>query len=652
MRLRRDTRLGLRVWLFLLTLVALLPLLGLGAYTIIQVERDQQRITAADLTQRSNGILRAVEVRLRTAASTLTTLAESDAVRHEDWLGLYIQARRVLENNPEFRAITLADRHNQLVFHTTLPFGPPPFPAQAQASLLASFESGQVGLSEPFTAPLSPASVVAVTVPLAHGTQAQYALRVIILTDGLSDLLADRGLPRGWVASLVDHHGTVVAHSQDAGQFVGRGLAPVHLAALMRKERGIYAGPGPKGEPSTYLLQPVFQGQWYLSLGVLNEVLQAPVQSSLRNLLILALLTIGVSFLLSQWMARSLVAQATRLVRVAGGIGSADAATQPLGVREFDDLRQGLVSTRAHQALTQGHLINALGERDEVRDLYDRAPCGYHSLDCEGRVVMVNQTELDWLGRNRESVVGHPFTEFLTPDSQRLFAEHFPRFLAQGEVRDLEFELLRQDGTVLPIMLSATAVRDAQGQFLMSRSSMFDLTERKKLEARLDHMARTDMLTGLSNRLDFYEHAEREIARCQRFQLPMALLMFDIDRFKNINDTYGHASGDEVLKSLARVCGEEVRDIDVLSHIGGEEFALLLPQTELAAAMEVAQRLRLRLSSTPILIKTAEPLHITVSIGVTPYLPEDRSVDDLLKRADLAMYQAKHEGRDRVRVQV
>ena len=84
MRLRRDTRLGLRVWLFLLTLVALLPLLGLGAYTIIQVERDQQRITAADLTQRSNGILRAVEVRLRTAASTLTTLAESDAVRHEE----------------------------------------------------------------------------------------------------------------------------------------------------------------------------------------------------------------------------------------------------------------------------------------------------------------------------------------------------------------------------------------------------------------------------------------------------------------------------------------------------------------------------------------------------------------------------------------
>ena len=647
----RDSRLGLRVWLFVLTLTALLPLLGFCFYTIVQVDRHQQRIVLAELTQQSQNSLRAVEMRLRSAVSTLTALAESDAVRNEDWLGLYTQAQRVLERNPEFRAMTLADQHNRLIFHTSLPFGAPDFAASAQDALRQALNSGRVRLSGPFVAPISPVSVVAVSMPLLRQGQTHHALRMILLTDSLGELLDSQGLPKGWWASLVDPRGMVLARSHAGPGFVGQPLPQVHLDALKRQETGLYAGLSSQGQPSTYLLQPVFEGQWHLVLGVLDDALLVPVQSTWSHLLMLALLTIGLSFLLSQWMARSLVAQATRLVQVARTAQPGAVQEGHFRVREFDALMQGLLDSRVEQAATQGYLNHVLDERDAVRDLYELAPCGYHSLDRQGCVMRVNQTELGWLGRTRADVVGRPFTDFLTPDSQRVFAENFPNFLARGEIHDLELALVRPDGSVLPVMLSATAVKDAQGRFLMSRTSLFDLTERKKLEARLDHMARTDVLTELSNRLDFYDHAEQEMSRARRFQLPLAVLMIDIDHFKQINDRHGHAAGDEVLRALARICRETVREIDLVARIGGEEFAVLLPQTPLEPAMEVADRLRLRLSSVPVYLKTAELLHMTVSIGVTTLQAQDQGVDDLLKRADQASYAAKHEGRDRVRVQ-
>ncbi|MBF0569886.1 MAG: PAS domain S-box protein, partial [Candidatus Omnitrophica bacterium] len=123
---------------------------------------------------------------------------------------------------------------------------------------------------------------------------------------------------------------------------------------------------------------------------------------------------------------------------------------------------------------------------DEVYDLFNNAPCGYHSLNKDGGFVRINDTELRWLGRTREEVVGKMrLPDMLTPASLQTFREEFPRFLEQGWVRDTELELVRKDGSVFPVLVSATAVKDEDGHFVMSRSTIFDITDRRRAEAAL-----------------------------------------------------------------------------------------------------------------------------------------------------------------------
>jgi PAS domain S-box-containing protein len=122
----------------------------------------------------------------------------------------------------------------------------------------------------------------------------------------------------------------------------------------------------------------------------------------------------------------------------------------------------------------------------QVHDLYNHAPCGYHSLDSESAIVQINDTELAWLGYTREEVVGRlKFPDLLTPASQKVFRENFPRFKARGFVKDLEYEMVRKDGTILPVSLSATVVRDEAGNYVMSRGTIYDITDRKRAEEAL-----------------------------------------------------------------------------------------------------------------------------------------------------------------------
>lgn len=295
---------------------------------------------------------------------------------------------------------------------------------------------------------------------------------------------------------------------------------------------------------------------------------------------------------------------------------------------------------RAEEALSKTY--------EEIEDLYDHAPCGYHSLDGDGLIVRINQTELEWLGYRREEVMGKMhFIALLTLQAQEAFHESFLRFKEQGEVRDLEVELVRKDGSIFPVLLSATAARDARGRFVMSRSTLFDLTERKRLELALARQARTDVLTGLNNRRYFFELAERELARSKRHVQDFALLMLDVDHFKFINDNYGHDAGDEVLRKLSKVCDETLREVDIVGRIGGEEFAALLSGATCVQALAAAERLRLAIESTVVSLQE-RAVCFTVSIGVTSLMPNDEGVDELLKRADQALYRAKRGGRNRV----
>ncbi len=286
---------------------------------------------------------------------------------------------------------------------------------------------------------------------------------------------------------------------------------------------------------------------------------------------------------------------------------------------------------------------------NEIEDLYNHAPCGYHSLDENGLIIRMNDTELEWLGYSREEVVGKMrFPDLLTPDSLQIFQENFSRFKERGYVHDLEFTLKRKDGSVFPILLSGTAIRDTAGRYLASRSTLFDLTERKKLERELERQARIDLLTGLNNRRHFFELAEQQLARDRRHDNPLSLLMLDLDHFKSVNDTYGHHAGDDALRKMSEVCTHTLREIDIVGRLGGEEFAVLLPETASQQALDVAERLRRSVEMAAVNLESGASLHFTVSIGVTSFAAADFRIDAMLKRADTALYKAKNAGRNQV----
>ncbi|MBK9113223.1 MAG: PAS domain S-box protein [Nitrospira sp.] len=167
-----------------------------------------------------------------------------------------------------------------------------------------------------------------------------------------------------------------------------------------------------------------------------------------------------------------------------------------------------------------------LKNAQDVQDLYDHAPCGYHSLNSQGMFVGINQTELDWLGYRKDEVIGvMRFQDLLTPESVELFHQQFPGFLERGIVRDLEFELRRKDGTLLPILLSATALKDSDGRFIASRSTLVDITERRKADAALrqSHQTLEILVKERTAALEQTNHRlAQELAQSNRIQTALA----------------------------------------------------------------------------------------------------------------------------------
>ena len=164
--------------------------------------------------------------------------------------------------------------------------------------------------------------------------------------------------------------------------------------------------------------------------------------------------------------------------------------------------------------------------------------------------------------------------------------------------------------------------------------------------AREQHLARTDYLTGVCNRRHFFSLAAHAVDVSLRYGHPLSVILLDVDHFKQVNDRWGHQMGDEILKVVARVAGDHLRDADVIARYGGEEFAVLLPETGAGQAMIVAERMREGIAAQGIDTGNGR-VNVTVSAGIAEVLSEDDALDGLIRRADQALYAAKDAGRNR-----
>ncbi len=225
---------------------------------------------------------------------------------------------------------------------------------------------------------------------------------------------------------------------------------------------------------------------------------------------------------------------------------------------------------------------------------------------------------------------------------------------AQPKVRSAVVAPLIVENKILGVLSLSSSLPSAFGEadlrLLVSLSATTSAAiQNALLHSEVQRLAITDSLTGLYNRRGFFDLGQREIDRFQRFSRALSAIMLDIDFFKGINDTHGHSAGDQVLVTLARRCRTNIRHVDILSRYGGEEFVILLPETDLFTATEIAERIRRSVAEEPFQLGR-EAVRVTISLGVTRALPDTPDLQALLERADAALYRAKQNGRNRIEV--
>ncbi len=268
--------------------------------------------------------------------------------------------------------------------------------------------------------------------------------------------------------------------------------------------------------------------------------------------------------------------------------------------------------------------------------------------------MMLRSRKIVWCNRGMSKILGYTQAELMGASTKMLFAdenkyeeigrEAYP--IEHGKSYRKQFEMRKSNGQTVWIDISGASISYDPTLTLWLVN---DISKQKDLEQELSHQVNHDFLTGVSSRSWFMRQAIVELHRAVRYNNPLAVLMLDIDFFKRINDTHGHQAGDMVLKSVAELCRQMLRDSDGVGRLGGEEFAMLLPETNHQQAITVAERLRTNIEKTKIVLPGEDvTLQLTVSIGVAALDGKTDDVEAMIARADKALYEAKNSGRNRV----
>lgn len=306
----------------------------------------------------------------------------------------------------------------------------------------------------------------------------------------------------------------------------------------------------------------------------------------------------------------------------------------------------------------QKELEHALTEQRALLDtVLDNVDASIYVKDRDGRYRYVNALCARMFGRTSDEIIGLRDDELHDPETAARITEMDRRTFESQRKQAGEEQLVLPDGTTghfwsvkMPLGLVGRP-----GELIGFSS---DVTELHELRRDLERQAFTDALTGVATRRYLLLQATHELEQARRYRWPMSLIVLDIDHFKKVNDTYRHAGGDAVLVAVAQHCAGLIREADVIGRIGGEEFAVMLVNTGLDGAVQLAERLRREIAELAITVPSFDaPVSCTISLGVAAFggspgdAGHDMTIEELLDLADTALYVAKTEGRNRVRAQ-
>lgn len=300
-----------------------------------------------------------------------------------------------------------------------------------------------------------------------------------------------------------------------------------------------------------------------------------------------------------------------------------------------------------HERLEAQHALAEAEER--FRTAFEEGAIGMAIIDTKGSLLRVNRALCAITGHEHSDLEGRSVTALLHQEDRAEQLDEFARMLS-GKIPSVRGEkrYLHDNGDVVWVALSTTLVHDAAGAPLYFLSQAQDVTERRRFEIELRYMADHDPLTGLLNRRAFQRELECHVAHVDRYGPSGAVILLDIDHFKNVNDTLGHGTGDELIGKVAQALRQRMRTNDAIARLGGDEFAILLcdatRETATSVAHDVLDAVRSQRVSSP----SGRLRLVSASIGIALFEGPQLTGEDVLVNADLAMYEAKAAGRDRV----
>jgi diguanylate cyclase (GGDEF)-like protein/PAS domain S-box-containing protein len=271
----------------------------------------------------------------------------------------------------------------------------------------------------------------------------------------------------------------------------------------------------------------------------------------------------------------------------------------------------------------------------------------YFEADIAGNFTFVNDLMCRTLGYpKKEDLTGMNYRAFVDKEEVEVIYRDFNQVYRTGEpIKGLSYKFIGKGGSTIFGELSVSAIKNDEGEVIGFRGIARDITERKRLEQKLADMATHDHLTGLPNRLLLSDRLAVGLAQTQRNNTSLALMMLDLDRFKTVNDTFGHTVGDELLRAAGRRLLSLVRRSDTVARMGGDEFVVLLLQVaKMEDVIGVAQKIQGAFRKPFVL--GPHQIRVTTSIGIAVYPEDGGDIETLFKNADTAMYWAKEQGRD------
>jgi diguanylate cyclase (GGDEF)-like protein/PAS domain S-box-containing protein len=651
------TSLNFRLWLTIA--IAVLPVLLFVFFDFHERREQAVAETRAEIALRLADANREAQAAHRAVALVLRIMARSNDLQALDSAQCSGIAGRLLESLDGFANIGAALPDGE-IFCSGRPMSAP-VTVIDRAWFRTSLDSDEISPGEFVIGRVSGTPGMAFGYPLRAADGTLRAVIFATITVAWFDRLIEGfRLPEGWEASVISNSGLVLAHQPERAPEGWRAhkvpaTTLARMAAVVRDEGGVAELAGIDGVQRLYGIGvPDFApGSGFFAIGApLERSLEAAGQRLLMHLALVAAIALASALIARFYIYRLIEVWATRvrgaIAEIAAGRRDARIG-QATGVAELDALSEGI----DQMALEIG---KREGELQRLSMVIEQSPESIVITDTAGCILYVNEAFQRITGYARDEVLGRNpriLNGGLTP---RATYEQMWATLLAGEVWRGEFHNVRKDGSAYLELATIAPIKDAGGTVTHYVAVKEDITQRKQSEALLHRLAYFDALTGLPNRALLHDRIAQAIRSGVRRESFGMLMLVDIDRFRQLNDTLGHAAGDRLLCEVAARLRASVREEDTVARHGDDDFAVLVErigETEadaLSHAEHVARKLQRALQQPYVLGGTEGDRHFaTLSFGISLFHDGVSSLESLLKQAEVALYRAKQDGRDIVR---